>query len=61
MVPEESQSEFMRVRWEEAVCRVCKIVLSTDHRRRVERITGEKAFIARHAILAGIANSVPAP
>jgi len=89
MIPEKSQTELMRVRWE-AVSHVLKIVVwspyasmvaletvskelkhtgtivmeclgySTRHRRLVEHITGEKAFIPRDAILEGIANSVRA-
>jgi protein AroM len=89
MIPENSQTELMRVRWE-AVSRVSKIVVwspytsvaalariskelkhtgtivmdclgySTRHRRLVEHITGEKAFIPRDAILKGIANSMHA-
>jgi protein AroM len=87
MIPEKSQTELMRVRWE-AVSRVSKIVVwspytsavalesvskelkqtgtivmeclgySTRHRRLVENITGERAFIPRDAILEGIANSM---
>jgi len=90
MIPEKSQTELMRVRWE-AVSRVSKIVVwspytttvalesvseelrhtgtivmeclgySTRHRRLVERVTGEKVFIPRDAILEGIANSKRAP